>query len=195
MSQIRGCDTSHWNGAVNFKNLKVQGYEFVFAKATEGALVTDDQFARSRVEAPKAGLLFGAYHFFHPAQDVEWQVKHFEAIGSRKPGELPPVLDWETTDKGLQSKAVQKARALQFCQEVERIAGIAPMLYGSPGFFAQFGDMSEFSKYPLFLAQYASAPQVPHAWKAYTIWQYSGSGGLDKDLFNGTLDQLKALSV
>jgi lysozyme len=56
----------------------------------------------------------------------------------------------------------------------------------------------------LWLAQYTSAPapQVPKAWTAWTFWQYIGKGKtpgvslpVDLNWFNGTLDDLKALTV
>lgn len=197
MDQVQGVDVSHWQGAVDFAKLRAQGKLFCISKADEGFTSVDNQFARSRIEAPKAGMIFGSYHFFHPKQDIVAQVNHYErVIGPRRPGELPPALDWETTDNAGLSRGVQVARALQFISAIETISGCLPFVYGSPGFLNQFGSLAQFVRYPLWVANYGvNHPRIPAPWHTYTIWQYSESNGLDLDVFNGNLDRLKAMTV
>src|SRR5581483_8730991 len=59
-----------------------------------------------------------------------------------------------------------------------------------------------FSSYPLFIADYdgISCPYIPTSWGDWKFWQYGDHdsvpgipGGVDGDLFNGTLAQLEAL--
>lgn len=196
---LQGVDTSHWNGALNFQTLAAQGKTFCIAKATEGLNYIDNQFARSRIQAPKAGLIFGSYHFFHPKYSIESQVNYFEQeIGPPRKGELVPALDWETTDSVGLSVGQLKLRALTFMGLIEKIVGAPPLLYFSPGFVEALGDMSAFERYGAWIAHYGVArPRVPVPWKSggYTIWQYTDQNGLDLDVFNGNMDQLKKFTT
>lgn len=189
---IQGVDTSHWQGATNYSNLKTAGKEFCFAKATEGILVRDNQFARSRQEAPKAGLLFGAYHFFHPKLDVDQQVEHFKTImGPARSGELFPALDFETTDNIGMGRAMILAKALHFITAIGAAYSCTPFIYGSSSFLRSYSS-PDFAKFPLWVANYGvHAPRIPAPWHNYTIWQYSDAHGIDLDVFNGGMDQLK----
>jgi len=56
----------------------------------------------------------------------------------------------------------------------------------------------------LWISQYGPTPVIPHAWKAWTMWQYTdgamgsqphtvdGVGACDRDTFNGTSEELQA---
>lgn len=195
---IKGVDISHWQGVVDFKKLVKDGNQFCIAKATDGLGGVDPMFNRNRIEAKKAGLIFGAYHWFHPSQDILKQVGHYvNVIGKRQPGELPPTIDWEpTTDTKLVGIAATKQRVKMFLDELEKIEGVTPMIYCSPGFVQDYGDLSMFASNPLWIAHYGvNHPRVPAPWKNFTIWQYTDKGGLDLDLFNGTIEDLKKLAA
>jgi lysozyme len=193
---IKGVDISHHNGVVDFKKLKSQGNAFAIHKATEGVGNTDFMFQKNREAIKAAGLIFGTYQFFHPDQDIDRQVKHYaEVTGPWQAGELPPVLDFESSAKGVLSRGQVKANALAFMKELESIDGIKPMLYISPGFAADLGDMSDFKDYILWIAHYGvNHPRIPRPWDGWTFWQYTDKNGMDLDLFNGELDALKALA-
>ncbi|HEV3471189.1 MAG TPA: GH25 family lysozyme, partial [Pyrinomonadaceae bacterium] len=97
-SRLLGIDVSHYQGGVNWEAVKAAGCAFAFAKATEGAGVTDPFFHANWAGMKAAGLLRGAYHFFRPAQDAAQQAAHFLSTVQLQPGDLPPVLDVETAD-------------------------------------------------------------------------------------------------
>ena len=57
---------------------------------------------------------------------------------------------------------------------------------------------------PLWIAAYTNSatPYIPPAWSTWSFWQYTSSGNIpgiagnvDRDYFNGSLTQLKALTL
>lgn len=195
MSGIKGCDISHHNGVIDWKQMKLQGFEFAYLKATEGISYTDTQFARNWANTAINKVLSGAYHFFHPEMDALKQVDHFLAsIGKSLNGRLPAVLDWEVT--GNMRNQVQISRALIWLEAVEAATGKRPLIYCSPGFIEGVGHPDALGKYQLWIAHYGvSHPRIPKPWTNYLIWQTSDAHGLDLNTFNGDLPALQALAV
>src|SRR5437763_588898 len=101
MSTVNGIDVSHHNGKVDWAAAAVAGMQFAFAKATEGMTGTDSRFAENWNAIQAAGILRGAYHFFHPvSSSPEDQAQHFLTVmGPLSPGDLPPVLDLDETSQ------------------------------------------------------------------------------------------------
>lgn len=195
---INGFDVSHHNGVVDFAKLSAQGHKFCFVKASESVTVPDSQFKRNWSEAPRNGLLVGAYHFFRADHDPAAQAKHFlDTIGTPRVGDLPCVIDLETLD-GMRVSVI-KQRALQFLDIVEKANGKIPILYTYKSFLEGLGDMSAFAKYPLWLAEYRGTMIRPANWKQpIQFWQYSDGTAehshLDLNVFNGDLQALRALA-
>ena len=59
-------------GEVRVK-VAASGRKFGIVKATEGTGYTDSSFAANWAAMPKAGVIRGAYHFFHPNLDAVMQ--------------------------------------------------------------------------------------------------------------------------
>lgn len=191
---IKGVDVSSYQGVVNWPLMKNAGYKFAFAKATEGINYVDAFFLKNWNSAKDNGVYIGAYHFFHPDQDVGNQVHQFvTTMGKLRGGDLPPVLDWEVPN-GVPPEA-QKRAALKWLQDVEKVVGMKPIIYGSPSFFQELGDLSDFSSYSLWIAHYGvDKPRIPSPWTNWLFWQTDDAGGLDVDLFNGTVQDLEDMS-
>lgn len=190
---LHGCDISHYQGRVDFGQFK-KDYKFVYIKATEGVNHVDKMFPHNWSTAYQVGLPCGAYHFFHPSQDVGDQAANFcRAVGKLRKGDLPPALDWEITNNV--DPATQKAAALKWLQQVETGLGMKPIIYLSPGFAAGLGDLKAFKDYHLWIAHYGvQHPKIPAPWTEYTFWQHTGAGGLDKNWFNGDDQALQSMT-
>lgn len=199
----KGIDVSHWQGNINWTSVKNAGVKFAFMKATESNYYKDDTFAANWAGSKANGILRGAYHFFRGDVDGVVQADYFLAkMGPLEPTDMPPVLDFETTDGAGPDTLAN--RALAFLQRVEQKTGRTPIIYAGYYFWKDnVTHLAEFKKYPLWLPYYVNDPatQCPlvyeGTWDKFTIWQYtstgsvSGIGGdVDMNFFDGSLADL-----
>ncbi len=201
LTTVKGIDVYHGdNGgvAIDWNTVKSDGVSFAFAKASESTNFTDPMFATNWSGMKSAGLVRGAYHFFHADVDPVAQANYFlGVVGTVSAGDLL-VLDLETTNG--QTQATIESNAATFLSTVATSSGVTPFLYTSPAFLTSFTGLGG---YPLWVANYGvSCPDVPAAWTTYTFWQSTGTGTLaaltgavDLDSFNGTLAELLALGA
>ncbi|HSS48571.1 MAG TPA: glycoside hydrolase family 25 protein [Thermoanaerobaculia bacterium] len=197
--EVQGIDVSHYQGTVDWQQVRAAGVQFAFAKATEGVTLTDPEFATNWAGMKAAGLLRGAYHFFEPTDDAGQQAAFFLSTVPFESGDLPPVLDVETA-------AATSAELWQGVQtwldQVEAATGMRPTLYLNSSFANENDAPASLAAYPLWLAQYeVDQPTVPNGWTTWLLWQYSQSGtvngvsgSLDLDQLNGPLSGLSALA-
>jgi lysozyme len=197
-SGVQGIDVSHYQGSVDWQQVAQGGLAFAFAKATEGITYVDPQLAANWAGIRAAGLVRGAYHFFEPNDDPTQQATHFLSTVQPAPGDLPPVLDVETT--GGVSDTELWSGVTSWLQAVEQATGHQPILYTSPGFWSSHAPDLSLTRYPLWLADYADQPTLPDGWTSWLFWQYSQSGScpgvtgaVDLDVFSGSFQQLKDL--
>lgn len=193
---VSGYDVSHYQQDLTLHaKMALQGKKFCFIKATEGVIV-DDMYSKHWRAAKAAGMLVGAYNFFHPSQDPVQQANKLDqviggptVIGKFGPGDLGPVIDWETTD-GVPA-FTDLNDGLQFLTTIKALTGKDPIIYGGPYFLQALALDQRFVNYPLWVAHYGTVcPLVPHPWHIWSFWQYTGSGGLDLNKFNGPYAQL-----
>ena len=176
-SRLSGIDVSHYQGVVDWPKVKAAGVSFAFAKATEGLRTVDPQFAANWEQMKEAGVVRGAYHFFHPDEDAMGQATRFLSVVTPGSGDLPPVLDVEIAE-GVEPAALA-GDVRVWLDAVEKAVGAAPILYSGKAFVT--ADLpSGFARYPLWLAEYTDAePSAPGEWERWTFWQHSQSGRVD----------------
>ncbi len=200
---VYGVDVSGYQGSsINWSAVKAAGKVFGFAKATEGTGFIDGSFAHNWPGMRNAGVLRGAYHFFRPSVDGTAQADYFvneiDAQGGLAAGDLPPVADVEVSDNISAATVIARLRA--FLQRVQARTGRVPLIYTANFFWGDYLGNPNFSGYPLWVANYGpSCPYLPNAFTDWKFWQYSDNvgvsgipGGVDGDMFNGTLDELRA---
>lgn len=204
-SWVHGLDVSHYQGTVSWAGVIQNGYRFAFVKATEGVSSTDPQFSTNWTGAKAAGLVRGAYHFYEPGSDPQQQAEHFlDTVwpegGQPLPGDLPPVLDVETTGGQSAEEIVQGIQT--WLSLVQQRTLRIPILYTSHGFWDGLGT-SQFGSHPLWVAEYgvAAPSPLPAGWQQWRFWQFSQtgsiegiSGDVDLDVFQGTLQQLQQMA-
>lgn len=196
---VIGADISHFQGRINWRKVKDAGIVFVFSKCTEYTL--DDTYLNNQAGARANGIIFGAYDFFHPSRDPEAQAAQFIQRAKLLPGDLPPMMDWEVTDKT--PAASDRANGRKWLDVVENNYGVKAVLYSFPYFFQVLALDASFSQNPFYVAHpYVQAPLVPAPFKNWTFWQKSFRGSIDgisakvdMDEFNGDLTALKALTL
>jgi lysozyme len=197
-AKIQGIDVSHFQGSVNWQEVKQAGMTFAFAKATEGQSSVDPQFKNNWQNMKAAGLLRGAYHFFDAGIDGAAQANHFLQNTQIEPGDLPPVIDVEAAASASKATILQEVQ--NWLNTVEQALNRRPMIYTTASFWnSHLNDT--FGAYPLWIAEYGvSAPKIPAGWSDWQFWQYSQSGtvsgvtgSVDRDEFNGSYEDLLAL--
>src|SRR4051794_25361600 len=93
---LEGIDVSNHNGVIDWQAVKDAGISFAFIKATEGDAFVDRYFATNMARCRAAGVIPGAYHFYHHDIDPAEQADHFvHVMGPIHPGDLPPTIDVE----------------------------------------------------------------------------------------------------
>jgi len=198
-STLRGVDVSHYDGSINWTQVKAAGITFAFAKATESDNDIDSTFATNWAGMKAAGVVRGAYHFFDPAVSATTQANYvLKTVGTLDAGDLPIVLDFEQLDGVSEATAV--AGAVTFLASVTQTTGKKAILYMSSGFLA--GSYPALKPYTLWVANYGvSCPGMPSEWSAWSFWQSSDSGSVsgisdavDLDSFDGSLAALTALT-
>lgn len=209
MATVPGIDVSYWNAGIDWPKVRATGQRFVFAKATEADYYADPTFDDNWRGAKAAGFLRGAYHFFRSNVDGKKQANKFiDYVKSMSDdGELPPVLDIETSDGQNAAKIISRAKT--WLDMVEAAFGRTPIIYSGQYFLQDHfseagGGPPVWAKdYPLWIAQYPNQympgmqPTLPRGWFKWTFWQYSERGringinsNVDQNVFNGTLEEL-----
>lgn len=195
-------DISHHNGNINLQQAKNAGIVGVIHKATQGLTGVDPMYVTNRSQAQAAGLLWGAYHF-GTGGDGAGQAEHFlQTVGTFENTLL--VLDFEQNPGG-SSMSLQDAR--DFVTQVNQATGRFPGLYSGSYIKELLGSNKDpvLAQCWLWLAEYGPNAIVPANWPTWTMWQYTdgsvgpqphsvtGIGNCDRDKFNGSEDQLRAL--
>ena len=198
-------DLSHHNTSVDFKKLKAGGVVGVIHKATEGTGFVDKMYAPRRQMALAEGLLWGAYHFGVGADGSD-QADFFLEVAGSDPQTLL-VLDYEPN---LTGPTMTLNQAREYVEHTNNRAGRFPGLYSGHLIKEQLGGAAPdavLSNCFLWIAQYKGPRPVgvPPTFKTWTFWQYTdgvhgfapfeaaGVGPCDRDLFNGSVAQLRKL--
>jgi GH25 family lysozyme M1 (1,4-beta-N-acetylmuramidase) len=199
-----GIDVSHWQGTINWSQVKADGVAFAFMKATESTTYADPTMKTNFAGAQSVGIYRGAYHFARPkAATAIPQAKYFVSkVGSFSgAGVLPPVLDLESA--GGMSVSGLRTWTSNFLTTVEDLTGRRPIIYVSPAFWEHYlGNSTAFTRYPLWIAHYGvTSPRVPGGWSKWTFWQRTSTGrvdgiagNVDMNKFNGTSAELATLA-
>ncbi|KRM21001.1 GH25 family lysozyme [Latilactobacillus graminis] len=89
---ILGMQLSQTDGYQDFNDLKKEGLQFVYLKATEGASYKDDNFDTNYSRANGSGLSVGIFHFFSFDSSPKRQADQlFKAVGQQT-GKLPIMI-------------------------------------------------------------------------------------------------------
>jgi len=206
---VPGIDVSHYQAVIDWPTVQSAGVAFGFAKASEGESSSDLYFVDNWSGMKAAGILRGAYHFFHPARDPQAQVNCFlqqlaKANGDSvvlAAGDLPAALDIEVTD-GIAVPAVM-AGAMAWLMAVEAATERRPIVYTYTNFWNNtLGNPSDLSGYPLWISYLnVTTPILPSAWPNWIFWQFAQqpltgvpSVSVDLDVFNGTEPELQTIA-
>lgn len=185
--KILGCDLSHWDGEIDWHELKGSKIQFVFIKATQGATYVDPMFEENWETSKNYGLIRGAYHFYQPGEDPKAQAEHFLSVAKHEKGDITPVLDIEISN-GLNQDQLTRDISI-WVSTVKSAIGRYPIIYTDMAFWNKAID-EDFSHCPLWLAEWETVhvPLLPKGWHDWTFWQFTSSGTLQGVSLKGKLD-------
>lgn len=194
---IHGIDVSHWQGDIDWYQVRRAGTRFAFIKATEGALHLDRKFRENWEGARRAGIPTGAYHFVFWCRDAAEQAAWFIENVPRERDALPPVLDVEWNNHSRlcrrrvpRDEALQKIRIMLAMMEAHY--GQIPIIYTDINFHRDVLEGEHFDN-PFWLRSVAAEPRERYRDRRYTFWQWTQTGTVpgirgevDRNVFYGS---------
>lgn len=183
--ELKGVDVSHWQGPINWQEVKETGIDFAILKAggSDDGFYKDSTFERNYADAKSVGMNVGAYYFvgkdFVSSEDGIADAKRFIELLQGKQFEYPVYVDIEITSP-VDKIGVTDA-TISFCREMEN-NGYFVGIYGSDlaTFFSRV-DNTKLNDFARWVARYGNEPKYV---TTYGVWQYSSSGSINGILGN-----------
>lgn len=195
-----GIDVSYYQGTIDWNAVAADGVRYAIVRVSHSLEFFDPEFQNNLDGSRAAGIHTGVYQYFEPDEDPVAQADLLlDNMGPLLPGDLPPVIDVESTAG--QSPAAITAAVQAWVDRVESELGVKPIIYTNGYFWQDNVGSAAFSDYPLWVPHYTNnCPNVPNQWSDWLIHQYSDSGSVagiggnvDVNHFDGTEADLMAL--
>jgi lysozyme len=179
-NNAQGIDCSHFQGVIDWNQVKGAGKSFAILKASEGHTLVDSAVYDNYNGAKAAGLAVGLYHFLRATntdeavKEAEFFCSIFDACGGLLGQDIPPTLDVEEVLS--KDSATMCAIARAWLDTVEKKYGVRPMVYSYPNFI-DFNLGDGLKDYPLWYANYGDTLADDRGgWEAWKFLQYTDSG-------------------
>jgi lysozyme len=199
-------DISRWND-INDWNLVKNSVSGILIKTSQNTW-EDFTFKDKYYNARSVNLPIGLWHFYQPDVSPQGQITAYLNIYNYLPAKHRPMLDCEEISyynpdgsKVLiepPSKVKYTQWIKQWLESIETATGIIPMVYTRKSFWDQWVDGSDWSHYPLWVANYGvTKPILPNAWKEWVFWQtgqFNCPGipnPVDHDFYDGTPEEVR----
>ena len=199
---LTGIDVSYYQDTVDWNAVAADGVTFALIRVSHSLQFFDPEFDTNWANARAAGVHSGVYQYFEPDEDPIAQADLLlDAMGPLMPGDLPPVIDVEST-AGMSGPQIGAA-VQAWVDHVESELGVKPIIYTGPYFWQDNVGSDAFGEYPLWIAHYGTnCPLTPTPWEVWNVHQFTDSGSVngvpgnvDTNTFNGDLDDLLALGT
>lgn len=176
---ILGIDVSKYQGNINWKKVKADGYSFVFVRLgyanSDGTIVIDPYFDRNMRGAISDGFNVGVYLYSYIDSVSHAQIaatKVLELVDEYNLT-MPISLDFE---HGAMYKDYGRKKNTEICNAFLKVianSGYLPMYYSYTSFCNAYMNMTNLEKYEgLWIANYTGKIGVDDT----AIWQYTSSG-------------------
>lgn len=185
-----GIDVSGWQGNIDYNQVKNSGIDIVYMKASEGKTYRDPYFDQNYVNAKRAGLKVGFYHYVdaRSKEDAILEARFFLSVISNKVPDCKLAMDFESF--GSLSISQINEIALTFIQTLQELSKKEVVIYSDTS-NASSVFRGELTKYPLWVAQYEVSEPTPNGnWNTWVGWQYESNGrvngitgNVDRDKF------------
>lgn len=175
-----GIDISHWQGVIDFKQLKNNtATDFIIIKAggSDKGFYKDSKFETYYASARNLGFKVGAYYFVGKdctsSEAGKLDAERFINIIKGKQFEYPLYIDIETTPKT--AKAGATDAVIAFCETLENAGYYAGIYSSDISGFHDALQIERLTSYDKWVARYGKSPNYV---KSYGMWQYSSKGKL-----------------
>ncbi len=192
--KYQGIDVSNWQGYIDYTQVKNDGIDIVYIKASQGQTIKDPYFEINYENAKANNLKVGFYHFLTATnvEEAEQQATFFASVISGKQVDCKLALDYEQF-YGVNKEEINQI-ALAFMKKVEELTKkqviIYSDLYNSINTFdSQISKTSE-----LWLAYYGDYRNLENentSWQYFIGTQYTDvgrvagiNGNVDRDIFS-----------
>lgn len=190
-AKYKGIDISHYNGNIDFYNVKSYGIQCIYMKATEGTTYIDPYLENYYSGSKNAGLKTGFYHFLVGTSSPETQAENFYNNIKDKQSDLIPCLDIEKSNFDVMDYT------LRFINRFKQLSNMDVCIYTYSSFLANFD--SRLSNYKFWEANFNNNPFVlpgNNIWTVRAGHQYTDKGRIsgintNVDLNEFTQDILK----
>lgn len=181
----QGVDISRHDGIIDWKKLKQNGISFVILRIgyrgyQSGKLNLDENFYKNIEGAQKEGLEIGVYVFSQAKDEKETLEEANLVITALKNYKitLPVFYDPEIirNDKARSDNITGEQftkNTITFCEKLKQ-AGYKTGIYANMLWQAYELDLTKFSDYYIWYADYESVPQSPYR---FEFWQYAEKDG------------------
>lgn len=177
VSKTYGIDVSHYQGTINWEAVaKDENAQFAYLKCTESTGLLDSHYRHNLAEAKRVGIPVGVYHFFSPSTSAMMQLQNFLSNVDPRQQDLIPIVDVEKRGKSSLDNFQSQLRI--FCEEVERVYGVQPIIYTGINFFNKY-LAGKFSKYKFMIARYGEDVPVLMEEVPIVLWQFTQEGSIN----------------
>ncbi|MFL5765719.1 MAG: GH25 family lysozyme [Bacteroidia bacterium] len=210
--QVLGVDVYSGNGVINWNSVKLAGYTFAYAKASEGVGYMDSQYHNYIPNGIAAGVKMGAYHFARPDLNPTnsgaiAEANYFLSVAGADivSCELPPSLDLEGSYLTSSFTSAQLTAWVQnWMNTVQSATGIRPVLYiGATTASYLSSSLNTYTLWTDYLSGSSTVPPTPSSMGVWTTWgfnQYSWTGTVpgiagsatDMNVYNGNMAAFNA---
>lgn len=170
---FKGIDVSSWQDTIDWNRVKGAGVDFAMLRSSF-YIKKDRTFDYNIVEAQKAGVMVGVYHYCYAESVAEAreEAQYFMSVIEPYDLDFPVVLDLEDPSQEDLGKSKLTSIAKAFLDELKN-AGYYAMLYSNKHWLETKLDMDRLSGYDVWLAEWHTAP----SWSGnFGMWQYSSEG-------------------
>jgi lysozyme len=204
-NEVNGIDVSHYQGDIDWVQVKNSGITYGIAKATDGATGQDSNFSTNWQNMLSAGIKSSAYHYFRgssstPQDQANNIIQQLTAVNfDSEVNSL--AIDVESSGNESVSPDMMADNLHQLLNILvtdSLLNNSFPYIYCSPDYWEQNVNWEkyDFSIYPLWIAQWdVSEPTVPTTWqnKGWLWWQKSSTGSVPGITGDVDLDVVKVL--
>lgn len=179
---FQGLTINEFTSGYNYALAISQGITAAMLRATAGANYTDPRFPVVVQRAQAAGMQLGFYHYLIAETEAEArdQANFFVSVFTNFEYELRPAMLFEAFN-GLSIARINSI-ALAFLSEVDRLTGVAPVVYTDLESANLVFNREIASRYPLWVIDErdASFPDAgDSSWNAWVGWQYARTSDPD----------------